>query len=526
MTNAILRPCRALMFTTLITGGHSLFAASDTVGIARGARRLTDIAAIPVYDAGASIRYAGSIAAGGGNDDWDWGEVQDENGEWILMEDDGPGCIYNFTQHRGETVEVPTFRFYFDGAAKPQYEITPKEFGVKPPFLAPLAGAFCATGQKRPFRIVRSFIPMEYRKSVKVTSTVKLRGDAPAGGWGHVFWHRYDSPEGLFSAGAVCEAKALADLYAKPLSLAHDDERKTASAALDPGGSVEIYSAGAANTLVGIDCAVIGFSPTHLANLWIVLTFDGRTTCRAPFGTFFGCETPGRSAKLQTALLTFDTSDSAAARFENRFPMPFFRSASVRIENRGSSPVRLGGATVRSNGKLRYDPSLTGIFSATEYLPKTRNRLHQNAHIGLFAGRGQMAYGVISGYDFDNKKYGWGVCEGDVRCFIDDMTVPRVQSDGSESWGSWGWGFCAPPQVNPFSAYHSPNGELLWSELRLTFADSYPFRRFLRFDLEHGAANDHPESSSSGQCFGYLLRSMSQVRTAVPSFSSRAEARE
>ena len=104
-----------------------------------------------------------------------------------------------------------------------------------------------------------------------------------------------------------------------------------------------------------------------------------------------------------------------------------------------------------------------------------------------------------------NADWDWGSCEGDVRCFVDDMTAPRVQSDGSESWGSWGWGFCAPPQVNPFSAYHSPRGDRLWSEVRLTYADSYPFRRFLRFDLEHGTSNNHPESTTSGQVFGYVL---------------------
>ena len=493
-----------LTLMTLALAGLTLNA--DPIACARGARRLTDLAALPVYDAGASIHYAGSISPSGGNDDWNWGEVQDERGEWILMEDDAPGCLYNFTQHRGETVEVPTFRFYFDGATEPQFEIKPKEFGIKPPFLAPLADAFCSQDHgKRPFRIVRSFLPMEYRRSVKVTSTVKLRGHSPVGGWGHVLWHRYTSADGLATFDAARDARPLADLYKRPLSLPHDGERKTPATTLAPGASVEIFAAARANTLVGIDCAVPGFTPALLTNLWFTLAFDGRTTCAAPFGTFFGCETPGRGAKLQTALLTFDTSDAAEARFENRFPMPFFRSASVRIENRGAQPVRLGGASVRLNGALVYDPAKTGLFSATAYLPKTRNTPDQNARIGRFVGRGLMAYGVISGYDFDNQKYGWGSCEGDVRCFIDDMTVPRIQSDGSESWGSWGWGFAAPPQVHPFSAYHSPNGLVLWSELRLTFADSCPFRRFLRFDLEHGTSNNHPESSSSGQCFGYLL---------------------
>lgn len=77
--------------------------------------------------------------------------------------------------------------------------------------------------------------------------------------------------------------------------------------------------------------------------------------------------------------------------------------------------------------------------------------------------------------------------------------------DPSGGNADWGWGFCAPPQVNPFSAYHSPRGDRLWSEVRLAYADSYPFRRFLRFDLEHGTSNNHPESTTSGQVFGYVL---------------------
>ncbi len=111
-------------------------------------------------------------------------------------------------------------------------------------------------------------------------------------------------------------------------------------------------------------------------------------------------------------------------------------------------------------------------------------------------GRGCMAYAIIAGRDTN--------CEGDVRCFIDDMTVPRVQSDGSESWGCWGWGFSRPPQTNPLSCYNGA-GDGLWSELRPTHVDAYNFRRFLRFELEHGGRNDTPGSLSAGQLFGYVL---------------------
>ena len=470
-----------------------------------GAARLTNVAAIPVLVDSAEIGYVGSIDPSGGNADWDWGEVQDENGEWVLFEDFGPGCVYNFTQHRGETVEVPVFRFYFDGETSPRLTVRPKDFGNVPTLPKPLADAFCAVEHNRPFRIVRSFVPMEYRRGCRITSSVKLRGRSPAGGWGHVMFHRYRTAEGLVTYDPQRDVSGLAARFCGRLGLPPKATATLDERTLAAGESAVLFSSEGRGTLVETALAVKGFSPSTVTNLWLVYEFDGKRTVEAPLGTFFGCETPGKPACLETALLTFDTSDGRQARFSNRFPMPYFASCRVCLENRSAGMVAGVSATVGSDDTLVYDPKTTGLFTAARYLPKTRNVAGRNARIGTLVGRGQMAYGTITGWDFDHKKYGWGSCEGDVRCFVDDMTAPRVQSDGSESWGSWGWGFCSPPQVNPFSAYHSTNGEVLWSEVRLTYADAYPFRRFLRFDLEHGTSNNHAESSTSGQVFGYVL---------------------
>lgn len=64
---------------------------------------------------------------------------QDEKGEWVLMETYGPGCLYNFTQHRYPASPVPVFRFYLDDENEPKYEIKPGEFDSKAPFVKPLA---------------------------------------------------------------------------------------------------------------------------------------------------------------------------------------------------------------------------------------------------------------------------------------------------------------------------------------------------------------------------------------------------
>jgi hypothetical protein len=91
-----------------------------------------------------------------------------------------------------------------------------------------------------------------------------------------------------------------------------------------------------------------------------------------------------------------------------------------------------------------------------------------------------------------------------ARVFIDGLRSPSIQTDGSESWGSYGWGFVCPPQCNPFSGYNGvPGFNDTWSELRLTLGDSYPFRSNLRFELEHGCNNDGG-GFHSGQIFLYM----------------------
>ena len=150
-----------------------------------------------------------------------------------------------------------------------------------------------------------------------------------------------------------------------------------------------------------------------------------------------------------------------------------------------------------------------GYFTASPYYPPTDNTPGQNSVIAAVTGCGHMVYGVISGYDIQCG------CEGDVRVFLDGVSSPVVESDGSESWGSYGWGFVCPPQSNPFSAYNGiPGDNNNWSELRLTYTDSYPFRSSLRFELEHGCQNDGG-GRHSGQVFYYGMPETAEVLCAT-----------
>lgn len=471
---------------------------------ARGAQRLYDLAALPVLDDSARVGYAGSISKKGDNADWDWGFTTDERGEWVLMEVDGPGCLFNFTQHRYPTSETPVFRFYFDHAAEPQFSITPEEFGTKAPFLRPLADQYIGPvdNGRGPIRVVRSFVPMEFTSHCKITSSIRLEGSEKArgeGGWGHVTYQLYDDAQGLHTFDPTEDLTALASRYAAGLPFAgspcvQDGLR------LEGGGKRTLFSQEGSGAVTGIRLVTAAFSPGLLCDLWLRIFFDGwpQPFVEAPFGTFFGCEYGQTPAALHTALLTCAFSDGKGV-FENRFPMPFFRAVRIEAENRGKAAVDFSEATVYIDDSERYDPAACGYFTSSPYYPPTPNRDGENSVIADLVGSGHMVYGVLTGSGVLT-----GGCEGDVRVFIDDGSSPVVESDGSESWASYGWGFATPPQCNPFSAYNgAPDVNSDWSELRLTFTDSYPFRRRLRFELEHGEQNNGG-GCHSGQIFAYM----------------------
>ena len=504
---------------------------AHAIRAARGARRLTDVAALPVTDPGARLCYEGSIDRGQGNEDWNWGVYRDAHGDWVLLEADGPGCIFNFVQHRYVTdCEAPVFRFYFEGESEPRLAITPADFGVRSPLLPPLAGVQKWQGKWRhgptdklqDFSIVRSFVPMEFTNGVRITSSVRLHGGEP-GGWGHVQYHLYPSAAGLATFDPSADFAALARACERPLDAGHDATADTPAGELAAGASACLFEHAGRGTVTAVSLALPAFEQSQLTNLWLSLSFDGEERVRAPVGTFFGneqsCiknEADRTGYDFETALLTFDLSRKGALRLENRFPMPFWRNARIVLENRGAVPVRTGAACVRTNSRLAYDRRTAGHFTATAYLPPTRNRRFRNAVLGQGVGCGHVVYSVITGHGFTEK-----ACEGDVRLYLDNLAAPAAQSDGSESWGCWGMGFGHAPKSHLFSFYNSPDRLGPWSLCRLNVTDACPFRHVFRLEIEHGPDNLEERSSHSGQVFYYGRGNADRDGTETPRAPSR-----
>jgi len=534
----------ALIMLAALAAGTVM--AQDAIKAARGTRRFTDIAALPVTDPGAQVHYEGSIDPAGFNADYTWGTYQDKHGDWVLMETDKPGCLFNFVQHRHVlNVETPTFKFYFEGEDEPRFTITAPEFGLeelKPPFLRPLCGRqyWNHKNDDEKFSIIRAFCPMEFIKGCKVTSTVALRGynvKSGGGGWGHIMYHTYPDADGLKTFDPKADFSEIARLYREPLSAGFDAEAKMPAAPLGPGERRVVYKASERGTITDIELTLSGFrldpgsegkrpvfDEPLLTNVWVELSFDGVKRVEAPFGTFYGSQiayitktlewrgtgeddSAGTNGNMRTSLVTFDISGKDGF-FSNRFPMPFWESAEVAVVNRGATPANLGEVCVRTNSRLVYDRKTTGYFTAAPYEPLKRDVGHRNVFLGQLVGRGQLVYSAFAGIGIGGGK---ASCEGDVRIFLDSNSAPAVLSDGTESWGCWGMGFWHAPRLNPFSFYLTRgNPPKQWSLMRETIADCCYFEHFMRFELEHfdhglDPTKERANVHYAGQVFAYLL---------------------
>ncbi|MEI6169119.1 MAG: DUF2961 domain-containing protein [bacterium] len=450
---------------------------------------------LPFLDGSVTAHYEGSIDKQGGNADWDWWLYQDDRGEWVLLDVDGPGCIYNFVQHRYPSSKVPVFRFYFDGELEPRFTITPAEFGKKFPFIKPLADIFVGDDippqGRGPIWVVRSFVPMPFRKSCRITSSVKLEGADKTkgeGGWGHAIYHRYATVEGVKTFTGQEDYSPLLRAWA---AVGHDPKEVTGpeqvagNVTVASGATVSLLDLTGAGCVTALRLHADPLSAVWLRDLWLRVTWDGhsRPDVECPLGAFFGNEIGNN----RIGFLTHGQTSNGT--FYCYFPMPFGKSARVELMNRGQgNGPRIAYELLLAPAAKVLAPLQYGYFKASPYYPPTAVRRGRDSIIAEVAGRGHIVACTLTGRSLNNQ---YVSCEGDVRLYIDGRATPQIESDGSESHACYGWGFVYPPQQNPVSGYDGSGHPLYeFSETRINLGDRYPFQTGFRFAFEAGGHND------------------------------------
>jgi hypothetical protein len=466
---------------------------------------------LPFLKPGVRIHYEGSIDKSGGNADWDWWLYQDTNHEWVLLDVEGPGCIYNFVQHRYPTSEEPIFRFYFNGESTPRFTIRHSQFGEIYPFIEPMASRYTGPvdAGHGPIRVVRSFVPMPFRAGCRITSSVKLRGFDKAkgdGGWGHVIYHTYDEiPEGVITYSATDNYDELIRRWKNTCV-----DPKTIPSHLAVEQSSVLIAPGCHHTLwewdgFGAITAVLlrlDKPLSELKNLWIRMTWDKHTEpdVELPIPCLFANEL----MRNKTTYLMAGYQPEGIC--YNYFAMPYWSGVKIELENMGTDKINLPWLGIRAADVMTYSKENCAYFRASYY--RRQATAGSDSIIADIKGHGHIVSVLITAFGTSDNEI---TCEGDVRVYIDGNRTPQVESDGSESYCCYGWGFPTPPETNPGSGYDGlPNTP--WSMNRHCIGDYYPFHQGIRFGIESGGCNDQ-YLEHSGAVFYYGLDTASAVQT-------------
>lgn len=478
--------------------------------------RMSDLRYLPVLRDGVKVHYEGSIDKSGGNADWDWWLYQDGKGEWVIFDYEGAGCIFNFVQHRYPDCEEPTFRFYFDGEDTPRFTIRHSQFGERYPFVEPLASRYIGPEDhgRGPIRVVRSFVPMPFSKSCKITSDICLKGcerTANEGGWGHVVFHSYASSDPIRTFSSEDDYRKLIQLWKNPGSPVIPFEKAEQVTAgpfeLKPGESRVICESSDAGLISGIHIKTRGYKREHLSNLLLRAAWDHHKEydLQGNFGCIFANELGYNSVRyLLAGMCTNGT-------YYNYYPMPFGKSAFIEIVNYGSETVRIDYTDITYTREYNdfYKQHSFGYFRSSKYYERKHTE-GADSIIACIPGSGHMAGSVITGYGKSPDSR--ADCEGDVRIHFDGIRTPQVESDGSESYVCYGWGFETPNECNPASGYDGHEHKD-WSMSRLLMGDTYPFLSQLRFQIESGGNNDC-YMEHSGMVFYYGTDEIKTSKTA------------
>ena len=472
--------------------------------------------ALPVPKSHCRAHYEGSIDKTGGNADWDWNLYQDENGEWVLFEHLGPGCIYNFVQHRYPSCEEPVFSFYFDGEKTPRFTIRHSQFGEKYPFVEPLSSRYIGPydNGRGPIRGVRSFVPMPYKKSCRITSSICLKGCDRAkgeGGWGHVIYHAFESGSGYetFTPGENPLTEKLITLWKQAGSPIHTLNAQKSSCrhglTLQPGGQATLLAHDGAGTIAGIRFITERYDPKHLQSLTLKAYWDShvKPDVEASFGCLFSNELGYHSVNYLLSGMNTDGS------YYNYYPMPYSENCRIILENKGDLPVTFPFCEILWTMEWNdyYKENGFYYFRSSSYY----NRHHTEGADSIIAqvsGSGHIVGSVITA--FGKTPQSRADCEGDVRIHIDGLRTPQIESDGSESYSCYGWGFETPQEYNPASGYDGHEHKN-WSMHRSLPGDWYPFSSEFRFGIESGGCNDI-YMEHSGMVFYYGSDAVSQEK--------------
>lgn len=418
---------------------------------------------------------ASSYDRTGGNEDGKFNGGRLKNGQVILADFKGPGCLRRlwFTGMPDDT----RFYFYFDGNSKPGFS---KSYGEmcgagEPPFVYPFSW--------KPSGAAVSYLPIPYSESLLVTgdpvppntpyyyqiNTVSYSAD-----------RHMESLSSSISTGAADALGLLAGEWASLAKAASFD--KPVQVTLKPQSVQQLAAAEGAGILKAMSFRIRDFDSipvlqrnAMLRELVIRVYWDGEAypSVEVPFGDFFCNGVRSRSF----VSMPFQVERGV---FTCRFPMPFRKGFRLEIANQGGAQAVMDA---------EFD------VEAAETLPADICYFHasfnSSAKSGVpfeilnFSGAGHYVGCYLVSIGSDGS---WFILEGDESVYRDDDIFPSMHGTGLEDYFNAGWYYNSGVFSTPFAGLLERTG-IRTAQYRFHVPDPVDFSERIRVILEFGHAN-------------------------------------
>lgn len=459
-----------------------------------GSGQLTAFDQLPLLQEGAYAHQVSTHDRSGYNSDGYYCTYpflyRDGNGEYVLLDETGAGCIYRIWMTYSASAGNGTnrFRVYFDDEPAPQIDMALDEFfsGTNAPFLFPLTG-----DERVSSGGYYSYVPLPYTRRCKVTVS-----DVQRPFYYNLSYHRFDSSDGVQTWIGTEDLSDAVQMW----SVAGSDptpeetvvEIVSGSVSVFPGGVTTLFSRTGSGTVASFRVDPATSSPDVLTNIWIRMTWDSapEPQVSAPLGEFFG------SGFGEMEVRSLPVGMSASNAWYCYFPMPFWSNAVVQLENRGADAVDRMAYEIRTISNA-YPKARSGHF----YAQARRSVLSSEDRDYVILdeeGRGHFVGCVLSmtATHESNGKLDMRYLEGDERIYIDGSPSPSMYGTGNEDYFNGGWyfkrgTFSLPTHGSPYQK-HDPTWDVNIIETNCTGAyrfhlsDVIPFRSRIRFGIEHG----------------------------------------
>ncbi|MBU0607798.1 MAG: DUF2961 domain-containing protein [Armatimonadetes bacterium] len=387
------------------------------------------------------------------------------DGEAVMAEMTGPGCIVRLWSANPQG----RIRFYLDGAATPQYEFDFDELfrGTIPPFKTPVV-------YKQGARQSASdcYLPIPYAQSCKVTADKK---------WGQYYhiWFRTYPPDWQVptfrlplsaaetaALDRVCEAWNRMGERPRPADASARVVKQ--DAVLQPGETLSVPRLKGPGVIQALKLKADGDERYVWRKMWLEARWDGADTpaLAAPLDGLFGTGYQANDYKSLPAGVV----DGQGYLY---FPMPFRKSADLKLTNQGHKPVTVA-LELTVAGKPVPD-------NATVFHAKWRREQATTTFDYPFleaTGAGKV---VGVSLNIDNPLGGWWG-EGDEKLVVDGRSWDELIGTGSEDYFGDAWGLHRFQQ--PFFGVSYLTGSRTCA-YRWHIVDNVPFEQSVKFTIEN-----------------------------------------